>query len=349
MKKNLLVNVITNNKGILCTLVIGIVMPLVTHEPYVISILILYLLYAYLGQCWDLLGGYTGQISLGNAAFFGLGAYSSAILFNFYGISPWVGMWLGVLLAVGASIIIGYPCFRFGMRGIFFAFFTLAFNEALRTVISAGANAPALAFMGGPEGITIKLIPSGDWLTQIYNLQFFGRGRSIPYYYIFFGLLIMGLLILRLTEGSRFGYCLKAIKADESVAESVGINILKYKLYALALSSALTALAGTFYAFYIGHIEPGSFMGLNTTLHIILVPLIGGSGYIYGSLVGALVVIGISYLIKFCINPQYGPALTSFAFGLIMIVIVLCLREGIALKIIKLRHKFMRKRSLTKP
>lgn len=337
--KVFMLDVIMNNKGVILTLIVGILIPFFLNEPYLISIFILIILFAYLGLCWDFIGGKIGYVSLGQAVFFGFGAYASAVFFNYYGVSPWVSIWIGVVLSLGASLIIGYLCFRTGIHGAFFAFFTLAFNEIIRIVISAGANLPALAFLGGPEGITIKVVPSDNLLVQLYNLQFLGVTRNIAYYYLFLGMLITGLLVDRAIERSRFGYHLKAIKGDEYVAQSLGINTLRSKLYIFCLSAALSSIAGSVYSFYVGHVQPSAYMGLSVTLQILLSPIIGGSGYPYGALLGAIIVVGVSYIIKNVINPAWGASLTTLVYGLIVIIVILYLPEGIVRKVMKIRKR----------
>ena len=251
--------------------------------PHPLHILIMICLYATLAQAWNILGGYAGQISLGNAVFFGVGAYTSTILMTKFGLSPWLGMPVGMLAAVVLSLMIGYPCFRLG--GHYFAIATIAVGEIVQTVFINWRE------VGGASGIHLPLLPEA-----FVNFQF--HTSKLPYYYIVLGMMIVAFACALAVERSRLGYYFRAIKGDPLAARALGVSITRYKLYAIAISAALTAMAGTFYAQYILVIDPESVLPLSLSVLICLVAVLGGVGTIWGPLLGALVLIPLSEITR---------------------------------------------------
>jgi branched-chain amino acid transport system permease protein len=269
--------------------------------------------YAYLGQAWNLLGGYAGQLSLGHAAFFGVGSYTAALLAVHLGISPWIGMFAGAVLAVLLSQGIGYLGFRFGLRGFYFILLTVAAAEICRLV------ALHLPILGGYTGLFIQFKPD-PW-------QFQFRGK-IPYYFVSLAFLAGASGIAWLVSRSKMGAYLVAIREDEDASEGLGVDTFRYKMLAYALSAALTALGGTFYAYYQFYLQPNTVLSLTHSVDIMIRPIVGGSGTILGPILGSLLleVLGEFSRTMFAAGTA---GLSVAVYGLLLIVVVLFLPRGL--------------------
>ena len=266
--------------GLLLALgVMLLLFPVAFTKPYPRDVMIKIFLYGLLAQAWNLLGGYCGQVSLGNAVFFGIGAYASAVLVMSWGLSPWLGMLAGMALAVLVSQAIGFPCFR--LRGHYFAIATIAIGEIVQTIM---INWDAL---GGARGIWLPIRPE-----TLVNFQF--HKAKWPYYYIALGLFAAVFALTALVERSRLGFYFRAIREDPEAAASLGVPLTRYKLLAIALSAAFTALGGTFYAQYVLFIDPESVFPLSLSILVCLVAVLGGVGSLWGPLVGAAILIPLS-------------------------------------------------------
>ncbi len=293
-------------------LAVALVTPLVFSE-YIVHVLILALFYGFLGTAWNILGGYAGQMSFGHAAFFGLGAYTSTLLFVNAGVSPWVGMVVGGFVGMVAGVGMGWLTFRYRLRGIYFSMATLAFSELIRLVALNWDQ------VGGAVGI---LIPLGA--PSVGAFQF---GSKLPFYYTVLGLLLLGLLVTYRLQRSVLGDYLIAVREDEDAAEAVGINAQRAKLFATALSTFLTALGGTFYAQYLLYVQPDFIFGVGMSIEIVLGPIIGGMGTLLGPLLGALMVGPMGEVVR-----SYFQAYNSLYmvfYGTILIVIILYSPAGL--------------------
>jgi branched-chain amino acid transport system permease protein len=294
-------------------LLLLVVYPWVFNNPFPQHIMITVFLYATLGSAWNILGGFTGQISIGQAAYFGLGAYTSTLLFMRLGVSPWLGMLGGIVVAVVVGTVIGYITFRLGGR--YFSMATLVIAEILRTVFTNWN------FVGGAVGLFVPLLPD-----SFVDFQF--HASKIPYYYIILAFLVITLVATHLVTRSRLGYYFKAIRNDPVAAQSLGINITKYKLIALAISLVFTAIGGTFYAQYVLFIDPPSMMRFQVSLMTALVAILGGMGDIWGPTVGALVLIPTSELTR----AYFGGGGRNFdfvVFGALIIIVAVVRPEGL--------------------
>jgi branched-chain amino acid transport system permease protein len=237
------------------------------------NVLTLILLAAQLGVAWNIVGGYAGQISLGHVAFFGIGAYSSTLLFNQFGVSPWIGGLAGGVIAALVSVLVGWSCFR--LKGHYFAMATIAVAEIVQVVF---AN---WDYVGASVGLTIPMQKTG------VSVMIFDDRE--PYYYLALGLLVITLSINLAIERSYVGYYLRAIKDEPDAAESLGVNLARYKQLALAVSSFLTALGGTLYAQKELYIDPPSVLNTSLSIKMALVAILGGAGTLFGPVVGATV------------------------------------------------------------
>ncbi len=269
--------------------------------------------YAFLGQAWNILGGYAGQLSLGHAAFFGIGAYTSAVLAIHLGVSPWLGMLAGAGLAAILSLGVGYLGFRFGLRGFYFILLTLAVAEICRLI------ALHLPILGGYTGLFITFTPN-PW-------QFQFRGK-IPYYFIALGFLCAACGIVWVIQRSKLGAYLVAIREDEDASEALGVDTFRYKMIAYAVSAAVTAVGGTFYAYFQFYLQPNTVLHINHSVDIMIRPIVGGSGTILGPVLGSflLEILGEFSRTYFAAG---AAGLNVVIYGLLLIVVVLFLPRGV--------------------
>ena len=281
--------------------------------PYFLEVLISVMLFAYLGSAWNILGGYAGQFSFGHAAYFGIGAYTSTLLFLRAGVSPWLGMVAGGGLAAAFGLGAGYLSFRYGLRGPYFSLVTLAFAEMLRVV---AVNTKAV---GSSLGL---VIPS----REAAPLSFVFGGK-LPYYYVILAMALAAVLITRRLERSKLGYALRAIRENEDAAEASGVDALGMKLRAMALSSFLTALGGTFYAQYFAYIDPTITFGPAVSIQGLLQAIVGGAGTVLGPLLGSFVLTPISELSRAAIRGRAG--VDVMVYGLVLILVISFLPQGI--------------------
>jgi branched-chain amino acid transport system permease protein len=280
---------------------------------YALEVLISILFFGYLGACWNILGGYGGQFSFGHAAFFGLGAYTSTLLFLHWGVSPWIGMLAGGLLAAGFGLFAGYLSFRYGLRGPYFSLVTLAFAEMLR-VIAVNWKA-----VGSSLGLVVPNRGSAPAL--------FLFAEKLPYYYVILTMAVGALVITRAMERSRMGYALAAIRENEDAAEAAGVDALSTKLSAMALSSFLTALGGTFYAQYFSYIDPSLTFGPAISIGGLLPAIVGGAGTVTGPLLGSFVLTPISELTRAALRGRAGADIMLY--GLVLILVISFLPNGL--------------------
>lgn len=297
-------------------------------NPFLLSLAILILFWAYLGECWNIMGGYAGQFSFGHAAYYGIGAYTSTWLLVDKGVNPWIGMLIGGIFGMSFGLFSGYLSFRYGLRGPYFALATFAFAEMLRlTAVNA-------EIVNKSRGIQVPL-RGGD---SLLHFQF--ETTKVPYYYVMLGMVLLAVLITYLIEQTKLGYYFKAIRENEDAARSLGVNLLRYKMIAMGISSFMAALGGTFYSQYLFFIDPDIVFGVRMSVEILLRPIIGGVGTVFGPIVGALVLTPLSEFTRAIIRQP--PAFLSFLlpfkgragidvmlFGAILIVVIIFLPQGL--------------------
>jgi branched-chain amino acid transport system permease protein len=281
--------------------------------PYFLEILISVLLFGYLGAAWNILGGYAGQFSFGHAAFFGIGAYTSTLLFLRLGVSPWLGMLAGGVLAAAFGLAAGYLSFRYGLRGPYFSLVTLAFAEMLRVV---AVNTRAV---GSSLGLVIPSRDAAPW--------HFVFGGKLPYYYVILAMALAALWVTRRVERSKLGYSLQAIRENEEAAEAAGVDALGMKLRAMAISSFMTALGGTFYAQYFAYIDPAITFGPSVSIQGLLQAIVGGAGTVLGPVLGAFVLTPVSELSRAVMRGRAG--VDVMVYGLILILVISFLPQGL--------------------
>ena len=287
--------------------------PLLTASNVLLNFMVVALLIALVGQGWNVLGGYGGQYSFGHAAFFGTGAYVTAILQVHYSVNAWAGLAIGIAAGTLVGAVTGALSFRSGLRGSYFALVTLAFAEVLRIVASV---AP---ITGAGVGTLVKL----DLRWEAFQFQ-----NRAPYYWIILAFVAASLVIVKLMEGSRFGAYLVAVRENEDAARAVGIDVFRVKLAAMTLSAAITAAGGCFYAQYFLFLDAGIAYGPWISVEALLAPIIGGIGTVYGPLLGALVVKTLGEATKLATGD--APGLDLVIYGCVLILVVAFAPRGIA-------------------
>jgi branched-chain amino acid transport system permease protein len=309
--------------------VIAFALPLVLRSPTYLHILILLYLYAYLTTSWNLVGGFAGVLPLGHSAFVGIGAYTSTVLSLQYGISPWAGMLVGALLSAVVGVIIGLPTFK--MRGAYFALATIAFAEGIRVMVENIDYLGPLQ-LNGPRGLQIPPLKIG--------LASFMFATKEPYYYIILVMLAGVIALTYVISRSKLGYYLVAGGEEPEAAQALGVNVARAKLIAMAMSSFLTAFAGTFWAQFTLYIHPKSVMSLDISFEIAFIALIGGRGSIAGPVLGALLLRPVSDFSRIYFGSTL-PGLHLIIFGVVLILVMLYQPRGLQEPLTRIYNRAM--------
>ena len=280
---------------------------------YAITVFIFIFFYAFLGQAWNIIGGYAGQLSVGHAAFVGLGAYTSAMLSIHAGLTPWIGMLVGGVLSAALGALIGYLGFRFGLRGFYFVLLTVAFAEIFR-IIALNTD-----WVGGAQGLYITF--TGD------PRQFQFQDNRV-YYYVSLGLMLLATGVVAWIERHRFGAYLVAIREDENACEALGVDTFRYKMLAIVVSAFLTGIGGTFYAFYLFSLQPNSVFGIPLSVEIVIRPIVGGSGTILGPILGSFILSPLAELSRTYFSQGGWTGTHLIVYGALLIGVVLFLPQG---------------------
>jgi branched-chain amino acid transport system permease protein len=303
-------------------LLVGLLLPFATRallgsDEYWMQVLIWVMFFAYLSAAWNLIGGFAGQYSIGHAGLVGIGAYTSSLLLIHAGLTPWVGMLAGGVLAALVGGLIGYPCFR--LRGAFFSLVTIAFAEMLRVGLELTDRLGPLE-INGVRGLLLPVVGDRPW-----QFQFTGKR---PYYYVMLALLLLVLAAGWAVKRSRLGYYLAAIRDDEDAVAALGINPARVKLAAMMLSSFFAALGGTFYAQLVGYITPTRTISLDFSVQMVIMAVLGGIGTVLGPLWGALVLVPIAEITR----ALWGGSLQGIhliVYGALLILVILYWPQGI--------------------
>jgi branched-chain amino acid transport system permease protein len=288
-------------------------------SAYVLSVATLILFLAYTGQAWNVMMGFAGQLSLGHSLYVGVGAYAAAGLFFHFGIGPWAGVWLAIVLCTAFGAAIGFLAFRFGISGVYFALLTIAFAEFTRIGFDH------LDWTGGPGGLFIKVAQRD----QIDLANF--RGPPAMYYYAMLVLAAGAFGLCAALLRSRAGYYWRAIRENEEAAQALGINTFRWKMAAVLLSSAMTAVSGVFFAFYYNNLFPEQIFHISRSIEIILGPIIGGVGTLFGPILGAAVLTiladGITEVLA-ALGWEI-PGIKQVFYGVVLLVVIMFLPHGI--------------------
>lgn len=280
--------------------------PLMVQDVFLQRVGALVLLAAISASAWNLLGGYAGQVSVGHAVYFGAGPYASLVVYTELGWPPIAGAPIGVLVSMGISALVGTPTFR--LRGHYFSMATIAAAELFRIL---AANWPLL---GAAVGLMGPPVPRGFW-----DLSFLS---PVPYHYLFLGVLIVLLALIWQMQRSRMGFYLAAIRGGDRAARSLGVPVLRYKLYALLLSAGFTSLAGSLYAVMVGFIDPDSALGIVISVKLLIIAALGGAGTLFGPLIGAMILIPLEETT----NAMFGGGGTGITFIIYGAIILLVAR-----------------------
>ena len=288
-------------------------------NDYLLTVLITILYFAYTGQAWNVMMGFAGQLSLGHAIYVGLGGYAAAALYVHLGMSPWIGMIAAVSIAATCGALIGFLAFRFGVGGVYFAILTIAFAEFARVGFDH------LGWLGGSAGF---FLPVANYSrNDVWNL----RGNPTVFYYVMLVLTVAAFVLCHLLLKSRIGYYWQAIREDEEAARSLGINTFRYKMIAVVISAAMTAMTGVFFAFYYNNLFPEQVFHISRSIELILGPIIGGIGTLFGPIIGAFLLTGLSEIMQDLLAAcgLDVPGATQVFYGVCLLAVVLLLPGGV--------------------
>ena len=295
----------------LLVLAVAIAFPFVFPSNFMVNFGVMALFYAFIGQSWNISGGFAGQLSFGHVAFFGVGAYASTILQLRLGVSPWLGLPIAGLAGAAVGGAIAVLSFRAGLKGSYFALITLAFAEVLRIVSNS------IGITGGGLGLLIPMKIGAQ------NLQFAERSG---FYFLILALTAGSVALAEWMRRSRFGAQLAAIRENEDSAKALGINVFAEKVKVMLISGAIGGLGGCFFAQYFLYIDPLIAFGTDKSIEMLLVSMIGGAGTVYGPLVGAVLLALVSDVTRTLTQIQ---GLSLVLYGALLVVIIAFLPNGL--------------------
>lgn len=286
---------------------------------YLLTVLILILYFCYVGQAWNIMMGFAGQLSLGHALYVGLGAYTAAALYVHYGIGPWIGLLVAVPIAALAGAFIGFLAFRFKVGGVYFAILTIAFAEFARVGFDH------LAFTKGSSGL---FLPVAQYTSNDLWLL---RGQPVMFYYVLLIATVAAFIGCRMLLQSRIGYFWLAIREDEEAARSAGIDTFRYKMIAVTISAAMTSFAGVIYAFYYNNLFPEQVFHISRSIEIILGPIVGGVGTLFGPILGAFLLTGMAEALTESLHAVGVdiPGAKQVFYGICLLFVIMALPEGV--------------------
>jgi len=286
-------------------------------SDYVLSVLIVVLFFAYVGQAWNLMIGFAGQLSLGHALFVGIGAYASAALFIHFGIGPWAGVFVAIALSMLMGCIVGYLGFRFSIGGVYFALLTIAFAEFTGIIVEH------ISWLGSTEGLFLPVSNRHD--IDLIHL----RGSPTMFYYVILALTAGALVLCRALLNSKLGYYWLAIREDQEAAEASGINLFRYKMIAVAISAGLSGIGGVWWAFYYNNLFPEPVFQTATSIGLILGTVVGGVGTLMGPIVGAFLLTPLGEVLTALTEGFDIDGIKAFFWGLCVAAIVLFRPSGV--------------------
>ena len=295
----------------LLVLAVALVFPFVFPSSFMVNFGVLALFYAFIGQSWNISGGFAGQLSFGHVAFFGAGAYASTIVQMRLGLSPWLGLPAAALAGAAVGWVIGVLSFRAGLKGSYFALITLAFAEVLRIVSNS------VSITGGGLGMLIPMKAGAA------NFQFAERSG---FYFLILALTVLSIALAEWLKHSRFGAQLAAIRENEDAAMALGVNVFAEKVIVMMLSGAIGGLGGCFFAQYFLYIDPSIVFGTDKSVEMLLVSMIGGAGTVYGPLIGAVLLALVSDVTRVLTQIQ---GLSLVLYGALLVVIIAFLPNGL--------------------
>ena len=283
---------------------------------FFLSVLALVFLAALVGIAWNLMMGFAGQLSLGHALYFGVGAYVLAILSERYGLSPWLAMLPAALVPAVLGIIIGALGFRFSVRGVYFALLTIAFAELARIVFEHWD------YVGKTGGFFLKALTANN--QPLLSL----RGGATFFYYALLLTMFASFLFSAVLIRSHIGYCWRAIREDEDASRALGVKAFRLKLLAVAISAALTGIAGGWFALMNGSLFPESVLGMHMSINLIIAPIIGGLGTLFGPVLGAFIIVPINEISRDLAQSFSINGLNLLIYGLLLMLVIKIAPQG---------------------
>ena len=312
-------------------IILGAFVPLFVTRSLVLQYMINMLIFAYLAQSWNIIGGYAGQLALGNGVYLGIGAYVAAGLYTYEGISPWIGMLIAGAVAAVIAFIVGRITFR--LEGSYFALATVAVLHIIR--ITFISNDTILGYKTkGALSFNI------DWQGGLANMQFSERSG---YYWLFLGLLAVGLIISAYIKNSKMGYYLQAICTNPDAAGSLGVNVMGMKVLANCISSSMIAVGGAMYAFYLSVIDPSSVLGYDMSISILLFAIIGGRDTLLGPILAAFVMAPLNNILRGIVGASVS-GLAEVIYGLVLMVAIYFMPKGVWPTLVKLYQTKVKKK-----
>jgi branched-chain amino acid transport system permease protein len=288
-------------------------------NDYLLTVLVLILYFAYAGQAWNVMMGFAGQLSLGHALYVGLSAYVAAMLFTRLGVGPWLGLLAAIPLAAACGAVIGYLAFRFRVAGVYFAILTIAFAEFARIGFDNWG------FVNASSGLFLPVKQYAH--NDLWQL----RGAPAMFYYVILAATVIVFGLCHFLIHSRIGYFWRAIREDEEAARAAGIDTFRYKMYAVMVSAAVTSFAGVFYAFFYNNLFPEQVFGISRSIEIILGPIVGGIGTLFGPILGAFVITGLAETLN-AVMSTFGlelPGARQVFYGVCLLLVVVALPDGV--------------------
>lgn len=313
------------NAGWLILLLVAVVLPIpLQKQQYTMVLMMLIVLYAVLATAWNIIGGMAGQLDLAAGAYLGMGAFTTGTLLLRWEITPWVGMFIGALMAVLLAVLIGYPLFGFKIKEVWYALSSLALCEVLRVIFLMWDE------VGGPTEVYLPTAKS-----VLYSMRF---TTATPFYYILLFLLVVALVVNFRIRATKLGYQLLALGEDEDAAEVLGIDARAAKLKALMIYAFICGLVGGVYACFYGYLHP-SFFDADISTEVAIFGIVGGMGIIYGPLLATILLVGVRELLR----ARLGGGLEGLylvVYAIVLIVVALYQPRGIAPLVSSVLQKF---------
>src|SRR5210317_1095949 len=291
-----------------------ILFPFLSPSQFLLHLMIMIFMHAVISQSWNIIGGFSGQISLGHGAFFGIGAYASSFFYVEFGLTPWIGIIIGILICAVIAILVGIPMLR--LSGHYFAIATLLIGISFQVVFQRWD------LVGAASGLWVTMTPEDFWVALQFNKS------KLPYYYIFLVFFLIAFFAVWVLSRSKLGYRLRAVRDDPQAALSLCINVSNYKIIAYVISAMIMAPMGSLFAQYILIIDPDRVFNIEISIIVLLITVLGGIGNVWGPIVGAAILIPISEYSRIYLGGT-GGAVDLILYGLILMLICIFRPEGL--------------------
>ena len=291
-----------------------ILFPVFSPGQFLLHLMIMIFMHAVISQSWNIIGGFSGQISLGHGAFFGIGAYASSFFYVEFGLTPWIGIIIGILICAVIAILVGIPMLR--LSGHYFAIATLLVGISFQVVFQRWD------LVGAASGLWIPLTSEDSY----YAMQF--HSSKAPYYYLFLIFFVIIFFITWLISRSKLGYRLRAVRDDAQAAQSLGIDVAKHKIIAFAISAMMMAPMGSLFAQYILIVDPDRMFNFEISIIALLISVLGGIGYVWGPLVGTIILIPLAEYARIFFGGT-GGAVDLMVYGIVLMIICVFKPSGI--------------------